>query len=195
MPFDIQTWKADIRSRLQGWKGRLDRAGANSVYYYLAATSFLPVAQAVHNGDYGSLAVLGATIGGSVGTNLLANMVQKLKDKSEGEAARELEQEAQSAPDLKKELDALLEALDTLKQAEHTLSQEDKAWFAKTIQEELKRIGSGVKYEATLIGDGAIAQGEKAVAVGAGGTYVGGDYVAPGQDASVIKHSTVVYAE
>ena len=149
MPFDIQSWKADIQTRLRGWKGRLDRAGTNSVYYFLAGTSFLPIVHAVQNGDYASLAVLGATLGTSVGTNLLANMVQKFKDKSDAEIAQELEREVQSTPELKKELDALLEAVDTLKQAEHVLSQEDKAWFARTIQEELKRVGSGMKYEAS----------------------------------------------
>ncbi len=107
-------------------------------------------------------------------------MVQKLKDKSDTEVARELEQETQSNPVLGLEIDALLGALDALKQAEKSLTTEDKFWFETTIQRELKQIGSGVKYHATLIGDGAIAEGDEAVAVGAGGIYVKGDYVASG---------------
>jgi len=180
MPFTIQTWKTELRSRLQGWKNRLDRAGIHSVYYFIAATSLVPIVQAAHSGDWGSLAVLGTALGGAVSTNLLANMVQKLKDKSDSDVAMELEKETQTTPELKLELDALLEALDVLKQAEHALTSEDKLWFEKTIQQELKQVSSGIKYEAKLIGNGSIAQGNDAVAVGAGGTYVKGNYYAAG---------------
>ena len=179
MPFNMQLWKEDLQIRLQGWRKRLNRAGTNSTYYFLAATSLLPVVQAAHSGDWSSLAVLGTTLGGAVGTNLLANMLQKFKDKSDAEVAVELEKEAETTPDLKHELDTLLEALDTLKQAEHNLAMEDKSWFEKTIQEELKRIGSRVKYEVTLIVDGPIAQ-DGSVVVEPGGMYVGGDYVTAG---------------
>jgi formylglycine-generating enzyme required for sulfatase activity len=180
MPFNLQMWREDFKSRLRGWKARFNQAGANSIYYFLAATSLLPVVQAAHSGDWASLAALGTALGGAVSTNLLANMVQKFKDKSDAEVARELEQEAQANPAVRSELDALLEALDALRQAEHALTTEDKLWFERTLQEEIKLIGSGAKYEATLIGNGAIAQGLEAVAVGAGGIYTKGDYIAPG---------------
>ncbi len=29
MAFDIDTWKAKVQERLQGWKGRIARAGAD----------------------------------------------------------------------------------------------------------------------------------------------------------------------
>ena len=52
------------------------------------------------------------------------------------------------------------------------LAREDAA-FAAELTELLR--AAGTRYEATLTGDGAIAQGEGATAVGAGGVYIGGD--------------------
>ena len=175
MPFNFEQWKESTRQKLKDWKGRMERAGVNSAYYFLAGVSLLPVAQAVHSGDWSGLAVMGASLGGAVSTNLLANIVQKSKDKSDAEIAQLLESEAQSAPDLTTELDALLQKLDALQEAEKALSKSDKAWFAETIQRELKRLNSGIKYEAKLIGTGAIAQGDGAKAVGARGIMVGGN--------------------
>ncbi len=63
MSFNLPTWKAEFQDRLQGWKKRLDRAGTNSIYYFLAATSLVPIVQAAHGGDWGSLVVLGTALG------------------------------------------------------------------------------------------------------------------------------------
>jgi formylglycine-generating enzyme required for sulfatase activity len=175
MSFNFDQWKESTKQNLRGWKGRMERAGTNSVYYFLAGVSLLPVAQAVHSGDWSGLAVLGATLGGAVSTNLLANIVQKSKDKSDAEVARMLEAEANSKPELKPELDALLEKLGALQEAEKTLSASDRAWFANVIQGELKNLKSGIHYHATLIGNGAIAQGNNAKAVGAGGILIDGN--------------------
>lgn len=175
MPFNFDQWKESTRQKLQGWKSRMDHAGVNSAYYFLAGISLLPVAQAVHSGDWSGLAVMGASLGGAVSTNLLANIVQKAKDKSDVEVARIMEAEAQATPELKAEMDAMLEKLDALQEAEKALPDSDKAWFAETIQRELKRLNSGIKYEAKVIGSGAIAQGDNAKAVGAGGIMIGRD--------------------
>lgn len=110
-----------------------------------------------------------------VSTNLLANIVQKSKDKSDAKVAQILEAEVSATPELKAELDAMLEKLDVIQEAEKSLSETDKEWFANTIQQELQKIHSGIKYEAVNIGSGAIAQGPGAIAVCAGGTHVGGD--------------------
>lgn len=175
MPFNFEQWKASTTEKLQGWKGRMERAGMNSAYYFLAGVSLLPVAQAVHSGDWSGLAVLGASLGGAVSTNLLANIVQKAKDKSDVEVAQILQEEAKTSPELKAELDAMLQKLEALNEAEKALSQADKVWFAELIQRELKQINSGIKYEATLTGNGAIAQGDGAMAAGAGGILIGRD--------------------
>ena len=175
MPFNFDQWKDSTKQKLQGWKSRMDHAGVNSAYYFLAGISLLPIAQAVHSGDWSGLAVLGASLSGAVSTNLLANIVQKSKDKSDVEVAQILEAEVKAAPELKAEIDVMLQKLDALQEAEKALSESDKAWFAETMQRELKNLNSGIKYEAKLIGDGAIAQGTGAKAVGAGGMMINGD--------------------
>ena len=175
MAFNTELWKKSTKENLQGWKKRFDKAGTNSAYYFLSAVSFAPIIQAVHSGDWGALSLLGMTLGGAVGTNLLANMVQNLKGKSEEEIAIALVDEMKTAPELKEALDALLEKLETLPEASNALSNEDKNWFTETMQRELKELKSGVSYTATLIGNGAIAQGKGAVAVSAGGIYANGD--------------------
>jgi formylglycine-generating enzyme required for sulfatase activity len=175
MALNRELWKEKTKENLSGWKKRFDKAGANSAYYFLSAISFTPIIQAVHSGDWGALSVLGMTLGGAVGTNLLANMVQNLKGKSEEEVAIILTDEMQAAPELKTELDTLLEKLKTLPEAEKALSDNDKKWFAEALQRELKELKSGISYTATLIGNGAIAQGKGAVAVGAGAIYTNGD--------------------
>ncbi|MBI5294613.1 MAG: SUMF1/EgtB/PvdO family nonheme iron enzyme [Chloroflexi bacterium] len=175
MAFNFDLWKEATKQKLQGWKGRMDRAGVNSAYYFLAGVSLIPIVRAVHSGDWSGLAVMGASLGGAVSTNLLANIVQKAKDKSEAEVAKILEDEVKATPELKAEIDTLLQKLDALQEAEKALSAPDKAWFVETIQRELKRLNSGIKYEAKLIGSGAIAQGDGARAVGAGGIMIGGN--------------------
>ncbi len=174
MPFNFDLWKESTKQKLQGWKGRMARAGLNSAYYFLAGVTLFPVVQAVHSGDWSGLAVLGASLGSAVSTNLLANIVQKSKDKNDAEIAEILEEEAQSMPELKVELDTMLEKLDALQEAEKALADSDKAWFVELIQRELKNIQSGVKYEAHLVGSGAVAQ--NGIAIGAGGVYVGGNF-------------------
>jgi hypothetical protein len=175
MAFNLEQWKASTTQNLQGWKGRMEHAGVNSVYYFLAGLSLLPVAQAVHSGDWSGLAVLGASVGGAVSTNLLANIVQKSKEKSDAEVAQILETEVKTTPELKAELDAMLEKLDVIHEAEKSLSEANKEWFANTIQHELQKVNSSIKYQAVNIGSGAIAQGHGAKAVGAGGIMIGGD--------------------
>ena len=177
MALNTELWKNKIKESLQGWKKRFDKAGANSAYYFLSAISFAPIIQAAHSGDWGALSLLGITLGGTVGTNLLANMVQNLKDKSDAEIAQELAAETQINPALKNEIDALLEKLDTLPKAEAALADADKAWFEETIQNELNQAGSKIIYNATLKGDGAIAQGDRAVALGKNARYTAGDHI------------------
>jgi len=175
MAFNFDLWKESTKRKLQGWKGRMERGGTNSAYYFLAGASLFPVVQAVHSGDWSGLAVLGASLGGAVSTNLLANIVQKSKDKSDAEIAKILETEAKSSPELNAELNVLIEKLNTLNEAEKALADSDKGWFVETIQRELKNINLDGKYDAMLDGIGAIAQGDGAKAVGAGGILVEGN--------------------
>lgn len=196
MPFNLDQWKASLKEKLQDWKERMERTGVNSAYYFLAGVSLLPVAQTVHSGDWSGLAVLGASLGGAVSTNLLANIVQKAKDKSDVEIAQLLQNEVKSFPELKAEIEVILQKLDALNEAEKVLSQADKAWFAERIQRELKSLNSGIKYEATLTGDGAIAQGDGAMAAGSGSIIIGGDVstatIMQGENARKIDAGTYI---
>lgn len=175
MNFNIQEWKARVKEHLPGWQARMKDAGFNSVYYLIAATSFIPIVQAAQSGNMSEVLALGALLSGAVGGNLLANMVQNIKDKSDVEVAQALQAEVEKTPEIKAELDALLEKLDALQRAEQVLPEENKRWFEETIQRELAELNSSVTYTATLIGDGAIAQGEGAKAVGKGGVMIGGN--------------------
>jgi formylglycine-generating enzyme required for sulfatase activity len=172
MAFDLNTWKQKVNERLQDWKPRMEKAGANSVYAFLAAASVWPVVEASRSGEWAAMAALGGLLA-SVGSNLLANMIQTWKD--EAGAAASLQQAVADDPTLRAELDAVFEKLDTLKLAQQALAEEDCRWFEETLQRELAQLGSTVHYEATMTGDGAIAQGGGAKAVGAGGILVEGD--------------------
>jgi formylglycine-generating enzyme required for sulfatase activity len=176
MPFDINTWKAQLSAKLPGWRARMHAGGVNSVYYFIAASSLFPVLQAAQSGDWSALVSLGTILGSAVSTNLLANLAKKLKDKTDVEVAEILQSGAQLEPDLKAEIDALLDKLDALKQAELVLSEEDQRWFAIIIQQELAQNKSGIVFSAKIIGNGTIAQGDGAIAVGEGGIYVGGNF-------------------
>ena len=175
MPFDISTWKEQLKTKLPGWRTRMQAGGVSSVYFFLAASSLLPVLQAAQGGDWSALFSLSTVIGTAVSTSLLSNMLQKFKDKSDAEIAQTLKQEAGSAPELKGEIDALLEKLDTLREAELCLSDGDKRWFVDVIKQELAGLKSGAHNTANLTGDGAIAQGDHAMAGGAGSVMVGGN--------------------
>lgn len=175
MSFNLDQWKDANLQNLRDWKSRMQKAGVNSAYYFLAGNTLLPIAQAVHSGDWSGLAVLGASLGGTVGTNLLANIVQKTKDKSAAEVAQILESEVKAAPELKAAIDAMLEKMNTLQEAEKILPKADQVWFADTILRELKSLKSSIKYETRLIGEGAVAQGDGALAIGKGAIIVGGN--------------------
>ncbi len=178
MAFDLMIWKERFAARMPGWKARLEKAGVNSAYAFLSAAALWPVVEAAHSGEWAALAALG-TVTASVGGNLLANQIQSWKD--ETDAARQLEGALSDAPDLRAELDAVLEKLDALPVAEQSLPDTDKAWFVETIRQELSNLGSTLDYKAILIGEGAIAQ-DGSTAVGAGATYVGGDVNTGGGD-------------
>jgi len=79
-----------------------------------------------------------------------------------------------------------------ISQARECLQANDHAWFVQTLRTELEALGNLTHFEAHLTGDGAIAQGAGARAVGKQGTLIegdiGGDFIAPG--ATKIVHSS-----
>jgi formylglycine-generating enzyme required for sulfatase activity len=172
MAFDLDIWKAQVSRRMKGWKPRMQRAGVNSVYAFLSAAAMWPVVEAARSGEWVALAVLGNVLAG-VGSNLLANRIQGWKD--EADAAHQLATDATEDPALRAELDAILEKLEALPQAQAGLAESDQEWFTQTLRAELARLGNLARFQATLIGSGAVAQGPGAAAAGAGGVAVGHD--------------------
>ncbi|MDX9993272.1 MAG: NACHT domain-containing protein [Anaerolineales bacterium] len=170
MAFDIEKWKQSLQQALPGFRERMKRAGANSTYFFIAASAFLPIAQAMQTGNLEPL--LFANLASGIGANLLANIVQHWRD--EATAAVQLQEAVKSDPELQPKLDALLQQLDAISLAEKSLSAVDRAWFAETLKEELSQLKSGISYTAVVFGGGASAQGNGATAVGAGGVLING---------------------
>ncbi|MBI5185922.1 MAG: NACHT domain-containing protein [Nitrospinae bacterium] len=163
MAFDEKTWKEKVKERLKGWKGRMDKAGAESVYGFIAGSALWPVVDAFKEGDLiAPMMELGKALGG-VGTNLLANLIQKWKDQGADETsiAKQLAEETTKTPDLRKELDAVLEKLDAFALAGNTLPKKDQSWFASALQKELQALGNWGKFQASITGTGVIVQADR----------------------------------
>ena len=168
-----QTWRKQIQERLARFaasaRAQFQHAAPNLLYGFLSAMALWPVAEAVQKGE---LAALGAFFGvaGGVGANLIANQVQSWKD--EADAAEQLSQAAQSDPAVRETLDAVLDELDVIGQAQAGMSEADRTWFQETLREEMARLGNLERYQAVLVGiHGPIAIGDHSRAVQAE-TYI-----------------------
>jgi formylglycine-generating enzyme required for sulfatase activity/energy-coupling factor transporter ATP-binding protein EcfA2 len=172
-----QTWRKQIQERLARFadsaRAQFQHAAPNLLYGFLSAMALWPVAEAVQKGELAALLALGSVAGG-VGANLIANQVQSWKD--EADAAEQLSQAAQADPAVREALDALLDELDVIGQAQAGMSDQDRDWFRETLHREVAQLGSSLTV-ITVSGSGAAAVGERAVAAGEGGMAVGGDVV------------------
>jgi formylglycine-generating enzyme required for sulfatase activity len=184
MAFDVRVWRERVARHGEGWSSRWEKAraaGVTSLYGFLSAMALWPVVEAVREGDLAALLALGSVAAG-IGSNLLANQIQSWKD--ETDAASQLAQAAAENEEIQAALDAVLEKLDVVAQAQASLDESEQAWFVETLQEELVRLGNQARFQAVLVGSGAIAQGAGAVAAGVGGIAVGrsvgGDVLGPG---------------
>ncbi len=171
MAFDLPTWQGRVREQLTDWRERMHRARVTSIYHFLSAATLWPVAQAAQGGDWGAIGALGAVAAG-VGSNLVANCIQEWKDEADG--ARQLASQIASEPKLQKELDAILQAIETFAQAKAALPEADRQWFVDTLQAELKQLGNAVTFNIHVSGSGAAAT-HGGVAAGAGSLVVKGD--------------------
>jgi formylglycine-generating enzyme required for sulfatase activity len=170
-----QTWRKQIQERLARFaasaRAQFQQAAPNLLYGFLSAMALWPVAQAVQGGELAALLALGSVAGG-VGANLIANQVQSWRD--EADAAEQLSQAAQDDPDVREALDALLDELGVVEQAQAGMSDQDRAWFLETLRREVAQLGSSLTV-VTVTGPGAAAVGDHAVVGGADSTVVGRD--------------------
>src|SRR5262249_51289435 len=79
MPFDLTTWRADIRALVDDFArdphGALNRTGVHSLYGFLIGSTILPVAAAYAHEPASAISALIGVAGG-LGANLLANLAQ-----------------------------------------------------------------------------------------------------------------------
>ena len=189
MPFDLETWKAKLSERLQNWRPRMNQIGAKSIYAFLSAATLWPVVEATRGSDWLAAPTALAGVLAGVGSNLLAERMQSWKN--EADAARQIESDVATDPSFRAQLDAVLEKLEVLGQAQQALPEADRQWFVETLRAELAQQGNVDRFKAQLMGTGAIAQAQ-AQAVGAGGTLIGrdlrGDYLGAGATKIEIGH-------
>jgi hypothetical protein len=137
--------------------------GVDSVYASLSAMTLWPVAEAVMGGKFAALKPLFDVVA-NVGTNLVADRIQGWKD--EADAARQIATAIPQDAALRDELDAVLQAMDSVILAQEVESINDRVWLVDTLRRELAALGNLPSFEAHLQGSGAIAQGRKAAAAG-----------------------------
>src|SRR5574341_518277 len=113
MPFTFQTWQDQIKARLQGWKQQMRDSGIYSIYAFLATSTLWPVVEAFRQNDLTAIAALGGALA-SVGSNLIANVIQSWKDKADTAAAKQLETDLVKQPELRVEVDAILEKMNAV---------------------------------------------------------------------------------
>jgi formylglycine-generating enzyme required for sulfatase activity len=144
MPPDFDFWKNDLRQRIRDWLPRMRRAGVTTSYGVLCAASLMPVIAAWQQGDMAT-AMAFAGLAGSIGANLLTNVIQSVKDHSDEDISRQILQSAEANPEIRADLDKLLQKLDAVSLANNELEREDRTWFENTLRTELTRLHSSIQ--------------------------------------------------
>lgn len=136
---DRETWRTRLQASLHDWHPRWQASGVESVHAFLAAITLWPVAEATRAGNWGPLMALGQLLA-PTGSQGLATQLQHWQD--EADAARQLAAHLATEPTLLAELDAVLEALGVLPQAQQALADTETSWFSATMHTELARHNS-----------------------------------------------------
>jgi hypothetical protein len=157
----LKELKSAARSNLEKLSNRVKSLAPGTIYGSLCASTLWPVISAVGLGDFGAVGALCGVLG-SMGGGLVAGRIQAWRDQSEAELATELGEIAKDDPEWREVLDKLLEEFDSPRIVQGALTEPDKEWFARTLKDELSKLGNLDSYRAMLVGDGAIAQGEGA---------------------------------
>ncbi|MCI0731532.1 MAG: SUMF1/EgtB/PvdO family nonheme iron enzyme [Chloroflexi bacterium] len=184
MTFTLESWKEAAGRKLREageWLQRRRQEDAPYVVYGTVAglTLWPAVEAAARTGQFG--AVMGAIYGtaAGVGANLLASQIEAWKNQArpptEAAVADWVAGQAAANDELRRALDTILEKLDAIAQAQAGLTAEERTWFGQTLAGELARLGNLARFEASLAGSGAVAQGEGSTAVGERGVSVKGN--------------------
>ncbi|MCP4428359.1 MAG: NACHT domain-containing protein, partial [Chloroflexi bacterium] len=190
MSFSTETWREKAAIQYQNFKQWLKKGDAPFIAYgTVAGLSLWPLVETAVTAPPGqplpvSLYLALGSVAGGVGGNLIAEQLGRWRDAAEPPTAETVTQwVADNAPnpDLRAALDAVLEKLDAIPQAQAGLAEADKIQFANALRREMAELGNWSKFETMLtVGSGAVAQGDGATAVGERAVHagnVGGDIV------------------
>jgi formylglycine-generating enzyme required for sulfatase activity len=155
MGFDLERWKEQLREPLRRFsddpKGALRRAGAQTLFGYVATMTLFPLAVAAAEGELIPVVVALGSIAGSVGGNLIANKVQRWKD--EATAIEELERELPRSPELRQALDQILSKLGVIEDAQRQMEEDERRSFASQLDREVQPYQADLsRVYATLTG-------------------------------------------
>jgi len=193
MDLTLDIWKEQAAGQLRRIGDWLEQRKAQDapylVYGALCGLSLWPLVEAARAGQVLPVMMALGSVAAGVGGNLIAEQVQRWKDQAdEAQVAGWVAERAPADPGLREALDGILERLDAVGQAQAGLSEADRRWFTATLSQEMSRLGNLPRFQATLSGPGAIAQGAGAKAVGQAGVLVEGDVhgdVVTGQKSTV----------
>jgi formylglycine-generating enzyme required for sulfatase activity len=138
----------------------MERLGVETAYGLLTASAFLPLLEACGQNPGDAVTTLVNVVSG-VGSNLVSNLVQHSYD--EATAPQRAEREIAERPELRREYQRVLGALDALGAAQAALG-ERWAGFEEKLAQELKRMGGELHVEtdggAVLFGDVEVRYGD-----------------------------------
>jgi len=123
-------------------------AGITSLYGLIVSSVLLPLYQAMSGGPVTEVEKAGALTAAGIGGNLIAGHLARWFTSVQPEGTIAADAAANSA--LRGELDQLLERLNALEIAGATLADDDRAWFAATLRDELDRLGNLPRHETAL---------------------------------------------
>jgi len=129
----IQKWQQQIWTRLLLWKDKLIQSGTEIAYGTLCAVALFPALEAAQQGDFSLLTLLMTDFG----VNLIAHQIQAVKDAGEADAPRLLQSQAEENPEIRVELDRILQKLDVIELARGSMKEEERATFFEQLKENL----------------------------------------------------------
>jgi len=155
MAFDLETWKEELREPIRRFsadpKGALQRAGATTLFGYLAGVTLFPLAAAAAKGEVTAVLLTLGGIAGGVGANLVAHKMQSWKDEAAG--AHEIEDDLPDSPELRQALDQILGSLEVAEDAQRDMTDDDRRWFASELGRNLQPYETDLpRVSATLSG-------------------------------------------
>ncbi len=168
MAFTLDTWKESIKKNLKGVSGLIKKSGSGSVYAFVASAAILPVMQAIGQHDYTALVEM-TKLTSSLGTSLLASKIGDWVKSANVEY--DIAHDIKDNKDLRDEFDVILQELEAFKIAMTQVDEANRKWFKDTLKNELSRYGNAHKF-TTIEGDGIVAHGNNAKAIGPGSLVI-----------------------